>query len=108
MSHSLSKPGFAQMLDAGPRAHNRFAELIARYPNLSEPQIEQLIGVFPRLGALDLALMMSDDNLGPRLEAFCSAHRELISPSLADYAVIGAILALPVMVAAAFVLSGLG
>lgn len=108
MSCSLSKSGFAHMLDAGPRAHNRFAELIARYPNLSQSQIEQLIGVFPRLGALDLALMMSDDNLGPRLEAFCSAHRELISPSLADYAVIGAILALPVMLATAVVLAGLG
>lgn len=105
MSYPLSKPGFAHMLDAGPRAHNRFAELISRYPNLSEAQIEHLIGVFPRLGALDVALMMSDDNLGPRLDAFCSAHRELISPSLADYAVIGAILALPAMLAVAAMLA---
>ena len=50
--------------------------------------------------------MMSDDDLAPRLEAFYAAHRELISPSLSDYAVIGAIVAFPIVALLALMLAG--
>ncbi len=97
MSHPLSRPGFAHA-SARDHAHERVAALVARYPDLSPAQMSELAGQFPRLGALDVALMMADDRLGPKLEAFCSANRDLLSPAWQDYAVIGAILSLPVVI----------
>lgn len=104
MSYPLSRPSFARAVAAAPQA--RAAELLASYPDLAKPQLDELIAMFPRLSALDLALMMSDDQVGPRLEAFCATHRERLGPSLADYAVIAAILCLPVMVLLSVVASG--
>ena len=108
MPYPLPEPRFAHAARAAPRvgAHERAAQLISSYPNLSHSQIENLAGLFPRLSALDLSLMMSDDDLAPRLEAFYAAHRELISPSLSDYAVIGAIVAFPIVALLALMLAG--
>lgn len=109
MSYPISRPSFAPAAVAAPRfhAHERAAELISRYPNLSRSQIDNLIGIFPRLSALDLSLMMADEKLAPRLEAFCSAHRDSISPSLSDYAVIAVIMAFPILAFLVVVLAGL-
>ena len=108
MPYSLSRPSFAPALSAAPRLHARehAAELIGRYPNLSDADLQHLVGLFPRLSALDLAQMMSDDDLNPKLEAFCAVHRDLLSPSLSDYTVIAAIMAFPVVVFLAVVLAG--
>jgi hypothetical protein len=100
MPYPLSRPSFAPALASAPRTHvhQRAAELVSRYPGLSRPQLEELAAIFPRLSAMDVALMMGDRTLAPRLDAFCAANRHLISPSLADYAVIAAIMSLPFMV----------
>ena len=107
MSYPLSRPSFAPAIavPSRSRAHQRAAELVSRYPSLSRPQIDELAGLFPRLGAMDVALMMADERLAPRLEAFCSANRDLVSPSLADYAVIAAIMALPLVILAVALVS---
>lgn len=104
----MSRPSFVRSEQAAPRlgAHERAAVLISRYPNLSRAQIESLAGLMPKLSALDLSLMMSDDNLAPRLESFFAAHRELIAPSFSDYLVIGAIIAFPLVVFLALLLAG--
>lgn len=108
MPYSMSRPSFARSEQVSPRmgAHERAAVLISRYPNLSRAQIENLAGLVPKLSALDLSLIMADDNLAPRLELFFASHRELISPSFSDYLVIGAIIAFPIVVFLALVLAG--
>lgn len=62
------------------------AQLIDRYPDLSEPELEHLIGVFPHLPAVDVALMMSDEDLAPRLDAFCRDHKSTIRTPFRQYA----------------------
>lgn len=108
MSYPIPRPSFAAVNEAAPRlgAHERAAQLISRYPNLSQSQTENLAHLFPRLSALDLSLMMSDDDLAPRLEAFYAAHRDMMSPSLSDYAVIGIIIAFPILMFLVLVLAG--
>jgi hypothetical protein len=99
MLYPLARPSFAPPVAAAPRSqvHARAAELVSRYPNLSRPQMDELVAIFPRLSAMDVALIMADKQRAPRLEAFRAAHRDLVSPSLSDYAVIAAIMGFPLM-----------
>lgn len=108
MSYPLSRPSFAPALARVPRSHvhARAAELVSRYPSLSRHQIDELAAIFPRLSATDVALMMADEKLAPRLDAFCAANRELVSPSFADYAVIAAIMSLPLLLLLVTLLTG--
>jgi hypothetical protein len=102
MRHVLTLPAFAFAGTPTPRslsvAHQQAVELIRRYPGLTEPELEHLVGLFPRLSSLDLSLMMADAELCPRLNAFCATHRAKIGTPWADLAVIGAILALPALI----------
>jgi hypothetical protein len=109
-SFPLSRPSFAFAGEPSPRAlssvHGQTAELIGRYPALSRSELDRLVGLFPKLSALDMALMTADAELSPRLEAFCMTHRGLLRPSLADLAVIGAILSLPILILLAIIVTG--
>jgi hypothetical protein len=67
------------------------AELIGRYPNLSEIELAQLISLYRELSALDVALMISDEQLAPRLDQFVGKHRSEVRPSFRQYAVLVAI-----------------
>ena len=100
MPYALSRPSFAPALANTRRSqvHQRAAQLISRYPDLGRPQLDELVAIFPRLSAMDVALMLGDQKLAPRLDAFCAANGHLVSPSLADYAVVGAIMSLPFLV----------
>jgi len=50
--------------------------LLRRYPNLSSREVDTLIAIYPHLPMLHVALMTSDDELSPRLEAFHKDHRK--------------------------------
>jgi hypothetical protein len=108
MSYPLTRPSFAVAANRTPRSlvHEQVADLIGRYPDLSSCELSCLVALFPRLRALDLSLMMADPDLSPRLEAFCATNRDLLGPSWADFAVIGAILSLPILILVTFVLGG--
>jgi hypothetical protein len=110
MLYPSLKRSFAFPGDASPRGpssvHQHAADLIGRYPALSKPELDRLVGLFPRLSALDMSLIMADARLNPRLEAFCTTHRYLLRPSLADMAVIGAILSLPILILATLIVAG--
>ena len=91
---------------SSPAVHEQVARLIGRYPALTQPELERLAGMFPRLTALDMSMMMADTDLSAKLEAFCTTHRALLRPSAADLAVIGAILSLPILILATIILTG--
>jgi hypothetical protein len=48
--------------------------LLKRYPGLLPPDVDRLVSIYQHLPMLHLALMISDDELGPRLEAFNRDH----------------------------------
>ena len=54
------------------------ADLVSRYPNLSEIELARLINLYRELSALDVALMMSDEALAPRLDRFVGEHRSAV------------------------------
>ena len=62
-------------------------ELIQQYPDLSKKEIERLVILYPRLPSLHVALMLSDEDLRPRLEAFRRAHAERLRPPLRHFGV---------------------
>ena len=55
------------------------SELVGRYPNLSELELARLINLYRQFSALDLALMISDEELGPRLDRFFTDHRAKVN-----------------------------
>ena len=60
-------------------------ELVERYPNLTSDEVDTLVAIYPLLPPLHLALMASDDDLAPRLEAFREAHRRRIRTPFRQY-----------------------
>lgn len=62
----------------------RAETLVARYPNLSEVELAELINLMPRLPMLDFGLMTADDQLSDRMEAFHRDHGDKLGPSLAS------------------------
>ena len=99
--------------DMGARAHQieqaepltgtaveQVVDLIQRYPALSEVELARLIDLYSQLSALEVALMISDEQLGVKLDTFFADHRsELKTPfrqygMLVGIAVVGLIAAL--------------
>ena len=76
----------------------RAVELIERYPRVTEPQLEALIATFRRLSALDVALILSDEDLAPKLDAFRRDHASRIRTPFRQYAVLFAIAVLGLLV----------
>ena len=61
-------------------------KLIDRYPNLSEVELARLINLYRELPALDVALMLSDEKIAPRLDRFFVDHRSKIRTPFRQYA----------------------
>ena len=66
-------------------------ELIKRYPRLSEPELAQLIELYRHLPALEVALLISDETTGPKLDRFVDDHRTKVRTPFRQYAVLVAI-----------------
>ena len=60
--------------------------LVGKYPELTREEVERLIAIHPRLPMLHLALMASDEELSPRLEAFQEKYRRRIRTPFRQYA----------------------
>ena len=88
---------------ARPRSSTalRVEELLARYPNLSELELAELINLFSYLNMVPRALMAADEHLGPRVESFYRDHGE----SLGGFA--GGRTLIPVLLVAAAVAIGM-
>ena len=72
-------------------ALQQFTELIDRYPNLSEIELARLINLYGQLSALDVALVISDEKFGPKLDRFFRDNRSKIRTPFRQYAVLVAI-----------------
>lgn len=59
--------------------------LVARYPNLKPEEIDRLIEIYPNLPMLQVALMASDEQLAPKLEAFRRKFRRRIRTPFRQY-----------------------
>jgi len=60
--------------------------LIARYPDLSAAEEMRAIRLYRKLSALDMALMISDDAVGPKLDRFVKDHRRKVRSPFSHYA----------------------
>jgi hypothetical protein len=86
--------------EAEPRpAAQQAAELIARYPNLSEIELARAINLYRELSALDMALMISDAELVSKLDRFHEDHRRQLRTPFRQYAVLVCIGAVGMLVA---------
>ena len=69
-----------------PRLIDEARGLIGRYPNLSEVELARLINLYRELSALDLALMLSDEELASSFDQFSADHRSKIRTPFRQYA----------------------
>ena len=60
--------------------------LIRRYPNLGDIQLARLINLYREFSALDMALVLSDAELAPKLDRFSSEQRSEVRSPLGHYA----------------------
>lgn len=60
--------------------------LVRRYPQISRDEEERLVSIYPRLPIVQLALMSSDEELAPRLEAFRKANARQLKTPVRDLA----------------------
>lgn len=67
--------------------------LLARYPNITEQELEDLIRTFARLPLLDFGLVAADDRLGAKLDAFYTDHGDRLRTPLEGVAMVLALLA---------------
>jgi hypothetical protein len=93
MFQSIGASAFAreQAQAASSVVLGEFRELIDRYPMVSEVELARLINLYRDLSALDVALMISDEKFGPKLDLFFKDHRSQIRTPLRDYAILVAI-----------------
>ena len=93
MLQSMSASAFAREQAQAPAsiALQEFRELIDRYPMVSETELARLINHYRDLSALDVAMMISDEKFGPKLDLFFKDHRSQIRTPFRDYAILVAI-----------------
>lgn len=72
-------------------ALEQVADLVTRYPNLSEIELARLINLYRELSALEMALMISDSELAPKLDGFYKEQRLRLRRPFREYAVLLAI-----------------
>lgn len=69
-------------------AAQQAAELIARYPDLSTIELARAIKSYRQLSALDMALMISDEALAPKLDRFYKDNWRKLRTPFRQYAVL--------------------
>jgi hypothetical protein len=75
-------------------SRDRIAEIIARYPRLSEPEVRQVIDFLKNARHLEIGLLTANQKLRPKLDAFMQEHKGQFGVSLWEAtAAIGAIAA---------------
>jgi hypothetical protein len=83
---NLKSPPEAQPQYVAGSAAAKASELLGRYPNLSETELALLINLYRDFSALDMALMVSDERLGPKFDLFSTENRSRIRTPFRHYA----------------------
>lgn len=84
---------FERSQSPAPGSAEEVRELMSRYPSLSETELARLINLYRELSALDMALMLSDEQLVPSLDRFSADHRSRIKTPFRQYvALVGYVL----------------
>ena len=77
-----------KIVSALPNEHWVRAEeataILERYPDVTSDEVTRLVTIYPYLAMLHVALMTSDDELRPRLEAFQKDHGRRIRNSFSQ------------------------
>ena len=69
-----------------PRPFEEAGTLIARYPHLDERELGRLIHLYRDFAAVDTAMIVSNDDLAPKLRRFAADHRSKIRKPFGQYA----------------------
>lgn len=72
--------------------------VLRQYPDVSRDEIHLLIAAYPRLSAVDLAHILSDLELAPKLEHFSRDHKSVTRTPLRDYVLFIVIAALSIAI----------
>jgi len=80
-------------------AAQQAAELIARYPDLSAIELASAVKSYRQLSALDMALMISDEALAPKLDRFYKDNWRKLRTPFRQYAVLLAIMVAGIVLA---------
>ena len=89
MLHDFRQSSSAQSRSAAHRPDGEeAAKLLSRYPALSEIELAYLINLYRRLPPLDVALILSDEMLAPKIDQFSKDHRSKVRIPFRQYAVL--------------------
>ena len=64
------------------------SELLTRYPDIGEQELNRLIEAYRNMSALDVALLLSDEVQGPKLTRFREENKKGVRTPLKQYAVL--------------------
>lgn len=73
--------------------YRNVTELIGRYPHLSDKELRRLNSIYPQLSPVEMALMLSNEEIAGKLDAFSREHRRARRTPLRQYAALLGILA---------------
>jgi hypothetical protein len=91
---------FADMPTAAWKLADEATVLVRRYPDISHSEAERLVEIYPKLPIVQIAMMSSDEELAPRLEAFRKDHaRRLRVPVRHIAALLSPLILLAIIVA---------
>ena len=86
MFHNFNSRPLAFREAPAPTPAEQAKALLRRYPNLSEVELARLIAVYRELPAVDMALMLSDEQLAPSMDRFAADHRSRLRTPFRHYA----------------------
>lgn len=68
------------------RRREEACDLLSRYPNLGETELARLINLYRGFSALDMALVISNEEIAPKLDLFSADHRSKVRTPFRQYA----------------------
>lgn len=70
------------------RNYRDATELIGRYPDLSKEELRKLKAIYPQLSPVEMALMISNEEIAAKLDAFTRQHPHVARTPFGHYAVL--------------------
>lgn len=71
---------------SGEGDREQASDLLRRYPQISNEECEVLLQTLRQLSNVDIALMLSDSDISPKLKLFRSEHKHGTKIPFRDYA----------------------